>query len=64
MGMTKEAIDRVMKELGIPMLPAGHQEYSVGPQCYFPKRVMSKPKKKNTFVNKMKTKSLKKNCES
>ena len=46
MAKTKEAIDRLSKEMGIPFLPPGHPEYSIRPQTHFPSRksLKSEPK--------------------
>ena len=47
MAMSKEAIDRNMKLLGIPRLPPGHPEYSIGPQTHFSSRTSSQSEPKD-----------------
>lgn len=47
MAMTKEAIDRFSREQGIPFLPPGHPEYSIGPQTHFSSRTSSQSEPKD-----------------
>ena len=43
--MTPAEIKKLMDELGIPMLPPDHPEYTMGPQIYFVSRAAA-PKRK------------------
>jgi hypothetical protein len=48
MGQSVEAIEAMRKELGIPLLPPDHPEYSIGPQVHFSSRTSSRLKPKDS----------------
>lgn len=47
MAMSKEAIDKFSREQGIPFLPPGHSEYSIGPQTHFSSHTSSQSEPKD-----------------
>ena len=46
MGQSVAAIEAMRKELGIPLLPPDHPEFTSGPQVHFSSRTSSRSKQK------------------